>query len=440
MARLVDWLAQAPSFLIASVVTLLATAVVMTLAIAVMAMMRPGPRRTWTLASAGLVLLTATAMLTSAVNTGRQVVPVLHRLPEVQVGGTLQLEWDYVDVRKEGLYYRAVVSPVSGGKPFRSKATTVPPILLAVDDSIPKGAVDISIEVLAHDESGPISLADDEKKPTGAGTKAREIVVSQPVHTEIYQTSIERIRATNVLRVAIHLDRDAPGFCEPRLQPAGFDPDLAKLICRGIGRDLGVTIKPQFTHWPWPAVYSTPREGSADLAIASISVTKDRTDAGIHFSNPYFEGVEIGLVVPASSDIDQQGKVRIERLANVVVGVHQGTTAVGFLKDHVDRALTDQSLLPIKLRTAVDNDVLFANLEGKEYACIAYDLIRARSRIGTNPAWKVLQFDYPSLHLAADSYAVVVADDKLKEHVDRVLTADRADIAHAKVAHNLTKE
>jgi ABC-type amino acid transport substrate-binding protein len=440
MARLVEWLtAQAPPLLLAAVVTLLAAAVVMSLAVVVMSMMRPGRRRTWTLCAGGGLLLTVTVLLTSAVDKERLAVPVLHRLPEVQVGGTLELEWDYVDVRKEGLYYRAVVRQAGEGKVFRSKATTVPPIFLLVSE-LPKGACDISIEVLEHDEEGSIPLGDD-CTPPGPGVKVREIAVSEPVHTEIYQTSIERIRETKVLRVAIHYDRNAPGFCEPRLQPAGFDPDLASLICSGLGHQLGVTITPKFRHWPWPAVFSTPRDGSADLAIASISMTKERKDAGIRFSTPYFGGVEIGLVVPASrADLDQQGKVCIERLANAKVGVHQGTTAVGFLTDHVNAALAKMQLQPIQLRTAVDNDVLFGNLDAKEYDCIAYDVIRARSRLGTNSPWKVLRFDYESLGLESDSYAVVLADERLKECVDQVLSGEHDAIEHARSAHNLGKE
>jgi ABC-type amino acid transport substrate-binding protein len=204
---------------------------------------------------------------------------------------------------------------------------------------------------------------------------------SSSVVIERYNSSLDRVRATGKLRVAVHLDDTDDQnpdsiFCfqDAKGQYDGFDMDVVRAIAAGLGEHgaKAVTIEPRY--YGWPAIIEAPNSFEVDLAIASISITDERKQR-VLFSEPYYETsmalIELGKAAPGGRD-----SFRVSELSSLRMGVHRDTTELKFLED-LRRTKT-----PIRepLFVAPTNKELFSALLNQRIDGILYDYARSVDR------------------------------------------------------------
>lgn len=102
----------------------------------------------------------------------------------------------------------------------------------------------------------------------------------------------------------------------------GFDMDILREVADRAGFDIN--LKTMDFNGIIPALQT----GSADVAIAGITITEER-DQVVDFSDPYYDS-GLKLLVPVDSEIQS-----IEDLEGKRVGTKIGSTSFAFLKEHV---------------------------------------------------------------------------------------------------------
>ncbi len=95
----------------------------------------------------------------------------------------------------------------------------------------------------------------------------------------------------------------------------GLDMD----IVREIARDIGVT--PVFIDIPWEELFDTLRAGKIDVAISSITITKERAET-MSFSDPYINAGQVVVTLVSRGDIKGTHDLRSQ-----TVGVQTETTS-----------------------------------------------------------------------------------------------------------------
>jgi polar amino acid transport system substrate-binding protein len=125
--------------------------------------------------------------------------------------------------------------------------------------------------------------------------------------------TLSDIRQARKIRLAIDLTNSPYGRTDEKLQPAGSDVDIAKLLAQ----DMGV----EFEIVPTTGSSRIPllQSGKADLVISSLSITPDRAKA-IDFSVPYADLLSV-VAGPKSVDVKT-----LEDLDGKRVAVTRGTT------------------------------------------------------------------------------------------------------------------
>jgi polar amino acid transport system substrate-binding protein len=126
--------------------------------------------------------------------------------------------------------------------------------------------------------------------------------------------TLSDIRQAKKIRIAIDLTNSPYGRTDEKLQPAGSDVDIAKLLAQ----DMGV----EFEIIPTTGSSRIPllQSGKADLVISSLSITPDRAKA-IDFSVPYAD--LLSVVAAPKSVVDVK---TLEDLDGKKVAVTRGTT------------------------------------------------------------------------------------------------------------------
>jgi len=239
---------------------------------------------------------------------------------------------------------------------------------------------------------------------------------SDPIFTDIYRDSIQRLKATGQLLVGIHAD-DNPGvFCFNSSDAGyqGFDIDLSKEIAKRIAAKYGVPYRePTFLFYHWPELLSEPSRDDVDFIIASISKTPEREEKyALRFSTPYY-ATELGLVQKSGPAT----KTTYADLLRLNLAANSTTTAAQFAKTlrlHVTMAPTKQEV--------------FALLADDKVSGILYDYIRSLPEASSRK-WISRQIDYASIPAqfrpSTEEYSIATAalNDTLLTDINNVIAA-----------------
>lgn len=168
--------------------------------------------------------------------------------------------------------------------------------------------------------------------------------------------TLEDIKKAGKVRIAIDLAIPPFGMTDDKMQPAGSDVDLARLLAKDLGVQLEIVTTTGPTRIPML------QTNKADLVVSTLSITPERAKV-VDFSIPYadhpsvvaglttapikqmsdLEGKKIGVVRGTTQDTDL---TRQAKSAQLVRYEDDATMALAFASGQVDIIATARSLLP----------------------------------------------------------------------------------------------
>lgn len=168
--------------------------------------------------------------------------------------------------------------------------------------------------------------------------------------------TLDDIKKAGKIRIAIDLAIPPFGMTDDKMQPAGSDVDLARLLAK----DLGVQLEIVTT--TGPSRIPMLQTSKADLVVSTLSITPDRAKV-IDFSLPYadhpsvvagmksatikelsdLDGKKVAVVRGTTQDSDLTQKAKGAQLVRYE---DDATMALAFASGQVDIIATARSLLP----------------------------------------------------------------------------------------------
>jgi ABC-type amino acid transport substrate-binding protein/gamma-glutamylcyclotransferase (GGCT)/AIG2-like uncharacterized protein YtfP len=260
----------------------------------------------------------------------------------------------------------------------------------------------------------------------------RRIGQSRAVRTEIYRDSVQRIRETGALRVAVHTDPAEEIFCyyrDGRWQ--GLDMDFATLIAAELqeDRDIARPLKIEYSFFEWPAIIGAPNGHEVDMAIASISISAERSKKyGVYFSVPYAES-KLGAVAYSRTFLGAKfgEPISLTLLKGKTVAIHKETVALAFM----EKAVNDAAYADIDIQLADNNDELRELLRDNSVDAVVHDYYRAFTLLD-EAGMAVYKLDC-GVDARSDQYGIAFSrvnmillekvDTILKKHQLRIKTA-----------------
>ncbi len=303
---------------------------------------------------AALAVVAVSAAAISLVRFAISPRPKILELPAHYLSRSPRVRWEYPDDPFRSASYEVLIK-LPGTEEL--KRINVPERMRQIGLPGLTGRVEVSVDALVD---------------------GKKVGSSRPARTEIYRDSLERIRDTKKLRVAVHADPGEEIFCFYQDgQWQGFDIELSRLIASELSHDQGmecaIDVVPFF--YQWPAVISAPNEHEVDMAIASVSITKDRVNEyGINFSKPYaVSGLGVIGYERVFADRKPGDSIRLKALKGQVIAVHRETMAAKF----VDKIKEDPRYRDIQVLSAADNDELRELLRDNTVSAVIHDYQRA---------------------------------------------------------------
>ena len=168
--------------------------------------------------------------------------------------------------------------------------------------------------------------------------------------------TLDEIRKAGKIRIAIDLAIPPFGMTDDKMQPAGSDVDLARLLAKDLGVQLEIVTTTGPTRIPFL------QTNKADLVVSTLSITPDRAKV-VDFSVPYadhpsvvagmktatikqmsdLDGKKVAVVRGTTQDTDL---TRQAKGAQLVRYEDDATMALAFASGQVDIIATARSLLP----------------------------------------------------------------------------------------------
>lgn len=127
-----------------------------------------------------------------------------------------------------------------------------------------------------------------------------------------FANQLESIREKGKLQVAIDLGNPPYAMRDAKFEPTGSEVETAKLLAKDLGVDIEFLTVPTSGRIPFLV------SGKADLAVSTLSITKERLDV-VDFSVPYAE-TAIVVAAPKESNVKSYAD-----LAGSSVAVTRGT-------------------------------------------------------------------------------------------------------------------
>lgn len=244
---------------------------------------------------------------------------------------------------------------------------------------------------------------------------------SNVVRTEIYRDSVQRLFETGTLRVAVHTDPAEEIFCYYRNgRWQGLDIDFATLIASELQQDRAIArrLEVEYSFFEWPAIIAAPNQHEVDMAIASISISAERSkEYGVYFSVPYAES-KLGIVAYCRTFAGKKpgDLVNLDLLKGKRIGVHKETMAQAF----IEKAVKATGYGDIEIRPAPNNDELRELLRDNAVDAVVHDYYRAFTLLEGGMA--VYRFDRDS-DVRTDQYGIAFSrvNMMLLEKVDTIL-------------------
>ena len=149
--------------------------------------------------------------------------------------------------------------------------------------------------------------------------------------------TLDDIRKAGKVRIAIDLAIPPFGMTDDKMQPAGSDVDLARLLAKDLGVELEIVTTTGPTRIPFL------QTNKADLVVSTLSITPERAKV-VDFSLPYADHPSVVAVVRGTTqdtDLTRQAKG-----AQLIRYEDDATMALAFASGQVDVLATARSLLP----------------------------------------------------------------------------------------------
>lgn len=313
------------------------------------------------------------------------------------------VRWDYADAQSDTRYRLTITDRESGRTVQQCTQQTVMP--LSLDGRL-------SLKVAAY------SARSQARSCESISVQAE----SNDVPIEVFHDSVDRIRHLKTLAYAIHHDASDGLFCyEKDGQYLGFDRELIERISSVLKKEYGLTeLKLIPYEYSWDHIFEAPRSAQVDLAIASISITKQRQDKyDVLFSLPYWTS-ELAIIVSRPlGDLRPSLDYAVADLKGKRIGYHKSTTAADFVPT-LSRALGKTTIF----RPADDNEQLLDMLANGEVDGILYDLDRSWSIAPIGSKWIPARLDLQPLGYQPEQYGIMFAslNGRLKADVDQALS------------------
>jgi polar amino acid transport system substrate-binding protein len=145
---------------------------------------------------------------------------------------------------------------------------------------------------------------------------------SQAIKVTQYDSIYQRIRSRGQVDVFVSASQDQDVF---KWGDQGSDIELTKLLVRDLSARIGRELKLVWRPVPWEKLLPAVEDGSADLAISSITKTPSRErQFSIKFTDGYY-CTTYALIYRA---ITQEGRIR-DMVKGKTVGVQRETTSSG---------------------------------------------------------------------------------------------------------------
>lgn len=199
------------------------------------------------------------------------------------------------------------------------------------------------------------------------------------------------------LRVASDASYPPFAYIENGNEVVGFEIDLLKEISSIVGFKYSIVIT------PFDGIIPAIKSGKVDMAVASMSATKDRAKA-VSFSNPYYEGVSVFIKRRDGEDYNENN------LSGKRIGVYLGTVQDIYA---TDLATKDSSINVIR-----SNDIFGAimNLKGKKVDIVLSDKATAKGYLKENTDLEIFG-EAPD---GSEGLSVVFDKDKHKELIEAI--------------------
>jgi len=234
---------------------------------------------------------------------------------------------------------------------------------------------------------------------------------------------LDRVRATNVLRVATTGDY-APFSLDANGYLSGADIELARDLAAHLGAE------PVFVRTSWPGLVNDLRDGRFDVALSGIGDTEERAALGL-YSAAYHHG---GKTLIARCDDRERFDTPAELdRPNVRVIVNPGGTNERYVREHVHQA---------QILVHPDNRGVFAEIAaGRADVMVTDDVeaeLQARRRPGqlcrtypgtlTRGEKRILMARDPALQAVVDEWlAEVIASGEPTREIERAMQAYVSD-------------
>lgn len=168
--------------------------------------------------------------------------------------------------------------------------------------------------------------------------------------------TLDDIKKAGKVRIAIDLAIPPFGMTDDKMQPAGSDVDLARLLAKDLGVELEIVTTTGPTRIPFL------QTNKADLVVSTLSITPERAKV-VDFSIPYadhpsvvagmksdaikqmsdLDGKKVAVVRGTTQDTDL---TRQAKGAQLIRYEDDATMALAFASGQVDVLATARSLLP----------------------------------------------------------------------------------------------
>jgi len=218
------------------------------------------------------------------------------------------------------------------------------------------------------------------------------------------QTPLEKIKEKGTLVVATSPDYAPFEFqtlVDGENKVVGSDIMLAQKIADELG------VKLEVSSMNFDNVLNSVKNGKADLAIAGLSVSPERSKI-FDFSEPYYQVGNVLLVQKA----DATKYTKVEDLDKADLAVQKGTTQETYAKD----SLSNANIISLTQMGEAVNE-----LKNGQVKAILLDSAVAEGYIGQNPDLAIAKLSFEEEEENAKAIAMPKDSGDLKTEIDKII-------------------
>lgn len=187
----------------------------------------------------------------------------------------------------------------------------------------------------------------------------------------------------------------------------GFEVDIATEVAKRLG------MTTEISDLGFQALFAATSSGRIDVAISSITITKERL-ASQSFTQPYYDS-DMGIAVKKDSTLAAEGDLK-----DKIVGVLSGSTGDKWSKENQEKfGITEVKGYNAQQDMLMDLnagriDAAVSDIPGMQYAFLKMKDLEVKVRIKTGEQYGLMMTkDHPLLHRANDAITAMKKDGTL---------------------------